>query len=138
MFTQIYFEIRGLTGILEIHDKYIDLEWQQRNRLAQGLQSPATEASSQWTRVSGDDVAKRNRYMNVDPFVNNRIRLKVPEGHSDYINASPIKLEQSIPDFDQAGDSKIALHTEKEAKHFIATQVCFSHVFGRWKYSQII
>jgi hypothetical protein len=79
--------------------------------------------------VSGDDVAKRNRYMNVDPFVNNRIRLKVPEGHSDYINASPIKLEQSIPDLDQGGDAKIALHTEKETKNFIATQVCLSISF---------
>jgi protein tyrosine phosphatase len=66
--------------------------------------------------------------MNVDPFLNNRIRLKVPEGHSDYINASPIKLEQSIPDFDQAESSNIALRTEKAQKHFIATQVCFSNV----------
>jgi protein tyrosine phosphatase len=116
--------IAGLTGILEIHAKYIDLEWQQRNRLAQGLQTSTTEATSQWARVSGDDVAKRNRYMNVDPFLNNRIRLKVPEGHSDYINASPIKLEQSIPDFDQAGSSNISLQTQRAEKRYIATQVC--------------
>jgi protein-tyrosine phosphatase len=45
--------------------------------------------------------------MNVDPFVNNRIRLKVPEGHSDYINASFIELQTTISS------------TKKE---FIATQ----------------
>ena len=48
--------------------------------------------------------------MNVDPFVNNRVRLRVPEGHSDYINASPITLKQEA--------------TGKQ-KNFIATQVCW-------------
>jgi len=102
----------GLIRILEIHGQFIDLEWQQRNRLAQGLQAPAPDTSSQWARVSGEDVAKRNRYMNVDPFVNNRVRLKVPEGHSDYINASPIKLK-----------SIGAQAPDQVDKFFIATQV---------------
>ena len=30
--------------------------------------------------------------MNVEPFANNRIKLKVFEGANDYINASPIVL----------------------------------------------
>lgn len=34
----------------------------------------------------------RNRYLNVEPFAQNRIKLKVAEGVSDYINASPIQL----------------------------------------------
>ena len=33
--------------------------------------------------------------MNVDPFLNNRVKLKVPEGVNDYINASPIVLKSS-------------------------------------------
>lgn len=34
----------------------------------------------------------RNRYMNVEPYAQNRIKLKVAEGVNDYINASPIQL----------------------------------------------
>lgn len=50
----------------------------------------------------------RNRYLNVDPFANNRVQLKVPDGEDDYINASPI-----------------VMRTTKSgvAKNFIATQV---------------
>jgi hypothetical protein len=51
----------------------------------------------------------RNRYANVDPYLNNRIRLKVPEGYSDYINASPIVLRNTKSD---------------TVTNFIATQVC--------------
>jgi protein-tyrosine phosphatase len=91
-----------------IHDKFVDLEWKQRNRLATGMQTPTSDTTSQWARITGDEVTKRNRYLNVDPFMHNRIRLKVGEGYSDYINASPIKLQST-----KSG-------TEK---NFIATQV---------------
>lgn len=52
--------------------------------------------------------------MNVDPFVQNRVPLKVPEGHSDYINASFIKLENTI-----SGTKKefIATQGPKEEMH---------------------
>lgn len=36
----------------------------------------------------------RNRYLNVEPYAQNRIKLKVAEGVNDYINASPIQLGQ--------------------------------------------
>ncbi|RDI77432.1 hypothetical protein Vi05172_g12535 [Venturia inaequalis] len=79
----------------DIHNKFIDLEWQQRNRLAKGgIHSP--ENTSQWARLANDETTRRNRYMNVDPFVHNRVPLQVPEGHSDYINASFIKLSNTI------------------------------------------
>lgn len=39
-------------------------------------------------------MTTRNRYLNVEPYAQNRIRLKVGEGASDYINASPIVLGQ--------------------------------------------
>lgn len=67
-----------------------------------------SEPVSQWARLTGDDVMRRNRYANVEPFDGNRIRLKVPEGHSDYINASPIVLNST-----RTGTPK----------NFIATQV---------------
>ncbi|KAI7207944.1 receptor/non-receptor type protein-tyrosine phosphatase [Hortaea werneckii] len=88
----------------ERHNKYIDLEWAQRNRLLAGSQTPASaDASttpatasppaSQWRRITNDPaVAERNRYMNVEPYAANRVKLNVAEGVCDYINASPITL----------------------------------------------
>ncbi|KAF2144735.1 uncharacterized protein K452DRAFT_146294 [Aplosporella prunicola CBS 121167] len=79
----------------ETHSKFVELEWQQRNRLVQST-TPSqnnTTSPSQWARVTGEAVSQRNRYLNVDPFANNRVQLKVPEGHDDYINASPIVLK---------------------------------------------
>lgn len=58
----------------------------------------------------------RNRYANVDPYQKNRVKLKVPEGHCDYINASPIVLESS---------------KSKTVTKFIATQVRASSLASR-------
>ena len=87
----------------------MDLEWQQRERLHDGIKrGQQSENSSQWARLKGEEVAERNRYMNVDPYSSNRIRLRVPAGHNDYINASPIKLPTT---------------SDGPDKYFIATQV---------------
>jgi protein-tyrosine phosphatase len=77
-----------------LHATFVDLEWQQRNRLLQGTQRPASPSAppSQWSRLSGEAIAARNRYLNVEPYAQNRIKLAVGEGASDYINASPIVL----------------------------------------------
>ena len=86
--------VEGANSNSEIHAKFIDLEWQQRNRLLQGTQPPAnpSDPPSQWSRLTGDVVTTRNRYLNVEPYAQNRIKLKVREGSNDYINASPITL----------------------------------------------
>ncbi|QIX00804.1 hypothetical protein AMS68_006321 [Peltaster fructicola] len=76
----------------DLHSKFVDLEWKQRNRLAQGSQDAATSGDSKFARLAGDHITSRNRYLNVEPFAQNRIKLKVGEGVNDYINASPIKL----------------------------------------------
>jgi len=103
----------------DIHAKFVDLEWLQRNRLAQGLQPQTADEESPWARLTGDEVARRNRYMNVDPFSNNRIRLKVPEGHSDYINASAITVQSTI---------------SGNRKNFIATQGPKEGIYGHvWR-----
>jgi len=95
----------------EIKDKFTDLEWQQLDRLAKGRQA---DVESEWTLLSGDDFATRNRYANVATFKNNRVKLNVPEGHSDYINASPIKLTTT-----KSGTEKkfIATQGPKEGIH---------------------
>ncbi|KAL2356224.1 protein-tyrosine phosphatase-like protein [Cryomyces antarcticus] len=100
----------------EKHAKFIDLEWQQRNRLAKSFTT--TDPTSEWARVSGDEVVARNRYVNVEPYLNKRVNLKVPEGHNDYINASPIILVST---------------TSAQERRYIATQgpkeSSYSHIW---------
>ncbi|KAF2766334.1 hypothetical protein EJ03DRAFT_330193 [Teratosphaeria nubilosa] len=72
----------------QLHAKFVDLEWQQRNRLLQGTQA----AHQPFARLGGEAIAARNRYLNVEPYADNRIKLKVAKGVNDYINASPIAL----------------------------------------------
>ncbi|OQO08010.1 hypothetical protein B0A48_06803 [Cryoendolithus antarcticus] len=78
----------------ERHAKFIDLEWGQRNRLLEGTKQPADSANptSPWSRLTGDLITSRNRYADVSPFAQNRVKLHVAEGVNDYINASPIQL----------------------------------------------
>ncbi|KAJ4291010.1 tyrosine protein phosphatase 1 [Kalmusia sp. IMI 367209] len=83
---------------LNIHQKFVDLEWEQRQRVLQGIQNGDSEQPSRWARPTGEDVKDRNRYLNVDPYQSNRVRLKVPEGLNDYINASPVELKSSKSD----------------------------------------
>ncbi|KAF2400042.1 receptor/non-receptor type protein-tyrosine phosphatase, partial [Trichodelitschia bisporula] len=94
----------------DVHNKFIDLEWVQRERLHQGLRPAEAGGLSPWARACGDEVMRRNRYSNVDPYLQNRVRLRVPEGCNDYINASPIRLVQS----DGEGVDFIATQGPKE------------------------
>ncbi|KAI5284610.1 hypothetical protein KEM54_001200, partial [Ascosphaera aggregata] len=56
--------------------------------------SSSTDPSHPYAVLQGNpEVASRDRYSNVVPFANSRIKLKVPEGQCDYINASPITLK---------------------------------------------
>ena len=77
-----------LIGIAEISAKFHELEWQQQLRIAQGRADP----SSRWAQDITHQVRFRNRYLNVQPWDKSRIHLRVAEGKSDYINASPISL----------------------------------------------
>ncbi|KAI8939446.1 hypothetical protein NX059_003226 [Plenodomus lindquistii] len=77
----------------DLNAKWARLDWTQMDRLRDSAQAIGAEHPSQWARCSGDDYALRNRYANVDPYQANRVRLDVPEGHFDYINASPVVLE---------------------------------------------
>lgn len=100
----------SLTGSTEIREKFQDLEWRERNRLLQSQQ--VSEHPLPWAQEQDLGVKVRNRYLNVQPWTKNRIHLKVPPHHNDYINASPIVLTSS----------KTA-----QQKKYIATQVCADH-----------
>ncbi|KLU84779.1 hypothetical protein MAPG_03815 [Magnaporthiopsis poae ATCC 64411] len=75
----------------EIENKFQDLTWLERDRMLQSAQNPAP--TFQFARVPSQPHVKRlDRYVNVQPWQNNRVRLRVPPGKPDYINASPICL----------------------------------------------
>ncbi|KAK4242933.1 protein-tyrosine phosphatase-like protein [Achaetomium macrosporum] len=77
----------------EIENKFSELVWRERNRLMQSINNPSPDF--QWARVTGPHLKVLDRYLNIQPWHNNRIKLQVPEGHVDYINASPIVLTPS-------------------------------------------
>ncbi|KAH8761587.1 hypothetical protein F5883DRAFT_647047 [Diaporthe sp. PMI_573] len=60
----------------------------ERNRILQSLTNPSP--NFKWARVTGDHLKDLDRYMNIQPWENNRVKLHVPSGKVDYINASPI------------------------------------------------
>lgn len=79
----------------EVEAKFQDIVWMERNRMLQSVANPSPDLK--WARVTGDHIKKLDRYMNIQPWQNNRVKLKVPPGKLDYINASPITLPSISP-----------------------------------------
>ncbi|KAL2256994.1 hypothetical protein VTK26DRAFT_797 [Humicola hyalothermophila] len=75
----------------DIENKFTELVWRERDRVLQSINNPSPDF--RWARVTGPHLRLLDRYMNIQPWHNNRVKLQVPEGHVDYINASPIVLE---------------------------------------------
>ena len=69
----------------ETHQKYDELMRLEEQRLI--------ESDGQWARLDPDPVL--DRYSNIHPWANNRIKLQVPDGVNDYINASPVTLSST-------------------------------------------
>ncbi|KAI0116165.1 phosphatases II [Hypoxylon sp. NC0597] len=78
----------------EIEAKFQDLNWAERFRLQESMQNPSP--NFQFARVPTHETKALDRYANIQPWANNRVKLQVPEGHIDYINASPIVLRSPI------------------------------------------
>ncbi|KAF3763651.1 hypothetical protein M406DRAFT_14999, partial [Cryphonectria parasitica EP155] len=74
----------------EIDIRFQEIVWLERHRMVQSMANPSPDF--RWARVTGDHLRKLDRYMNIQPWQNNRVRLRVPAGKQDYINASPISL----------------------------------------------
>lgn len=79
----------------EIVAKFQEIVWMERNRIMQSVTN--TSPDFKWARVTGDHLKKLDRYMNIQPWENNRVRLRVPPGRVDYVNASPITLSSTTP-----------------------------------------
>lgn len=76
--------------LTEIEAKFIDLTWAERMRVQDSFSNPSP--TYQFARIDSIDVKRLDRYANIQPWANNRVKLQVPEGQQDYINASPIVL----------------------------------------------
>ncbi|KAL4991378.1 protein-tyrosine phosphatase-like protein [Aspergillus falconensis] len=92
-------------SVLDIRHKFEELEYMQGTRILEG--SRANDPSHRWALDADPEVRARNRYANVQAWANSRIRLRVPEGECDFINASPIVLRDSV---------------SQEERKYIATQ----------------
>ncbi|KAL4946159.1 hypothetical protein BDV06DRAFT_218683 [Aspergillus oleicola] len=92
-------------SVIDIHNKFEELEWMQRTRIMEGNQ--ANDPAHRWALEIDPEVRARNRYANVQAWANSRIHLQVPEGECDFINASPIILKDSV---------------SQEERKYIATQ----------------
>ncbi|RMZ91658.1 hypothetical protein DV736_g1102, partial [Chaetothyriales sp. CBS 134916] len=101
----------------EIQASFDDLELKQRSRLSGAL----SNSNSPFKLDRSTTVFNRNRYGNVQPWQNSRIKLDFPIRGSDYINASPIKLESRGlrgSTFSQGEDGNVP----SEVSRYIATQ----------------
>ncbi|KAI1409299.1 phosphatases II, partial [Hypoxylon sp. FL1857] len=78
----------------DIEAKFQDLNWAERFRLQESMQNPSP--NFQFARVPAHETKTLDRYANIQPWANNRVKLQVPEGHVDYINASPIVLRSPL------------------------------------------
>lgn len=56
---------------------------------------PEPDESHPWRQELSHETFRRNRYTDITPWAQTRIRLKVSPGTPDYINASPISLLRS-------------------------------------------
>lgn len=76
-----------LIVIAETREKYNELVRRENARLVASRSEPE---DGQWARLAPNPT--HDRYNNIHPWANNRVKLQVPEGFDDYINASPVTL----------------------------------------------
>ncbi|KXJ90221.1 protein-tyrosine phosphatase-like protein [Microdochium bolleyi] len=95
----------------EIESKFIDLQWQERTRVVEGMRD--SSPSGRFRSALPIESRKLDRYQNIQPWTNNRVKLKVPNGRLDYINASPIKVPSPLESSDRPEQNFIAMQGPK-------------------------
>lgn len=101
----------------EISQAFQDLEWKQRFRLFHALENPNT---SPFRVDRSEIVINRNRYGNVQPWDNCRVKLETPLDGSDYVNASPITLRSRA--ITKRQNSTDSISESSQESRYIATQ----------------
>ncbi|UQC81062.1 protein-tyrosine phosphatase [Colletotrichum lupini] len=77
----------------DLDNKFQELVWQERIRLAAGM-APNADETTKWGSYKQVDMRRglQDRYFNIKPWNHNRIKLRVPAEELDYVNASTISL----------------------------------------------
>ncbi|KZL78684.1 protein-tyrosine phosphatase 2 [Colletotrichum tofieldiae] len=77
----------------DLENKFQELVWLERERLAAGL-APDADETTKWGSYKQTDLRRgvQDRYFNIKPWNHNRIKLRVPAEELDYVNASTISL----------------------------------------------
>ncbi|TVY24512.1 Tyrosine-protein phosphatase [Lachnellula hyalina] len=84
----------AMPKFLQLTEEEIFKKWAELNRLeAERITRGQAGEDEQFAYLHPDPVL--DRYTNIFPWAKNRIRLHVPEGYNDYINASPITLKST-------------------------------------------
>ncbi|KAJ5164835.1 Protein-tyrosine phosphatase catalytic [Penicillium coprophilum] len=118
---------------MEIHDKFEDMEWMQRTRLAEDIRS--NDPLHPYAPDADPKVKERNRYLNVQAWASNRIHLRVSDGECDLLNGLlsrilrpekcaqyfPLDMEQATIDLSEKSD--VFASEEKQVKTAEATVV---------------
>jgi protein-tyrosine phosphatase len=88
--TEVRVVVSKTDFITEIQTKFHELVWEERGRHLKAMQDGSP--SHPFHKVDSPHTKVRDRYANIHPWAGNRIKLVVPQGKNDYINASPVKL----------------------------------------------
>ncbi|KAK2049657.1 protein-tyrosine phosphatase [Colletotrichum somersetense] len=80
-------------SVPDIENKFQELVWLERERLAAGL-APDADETTKWGSYKQTDLRRgvQDRYFNIKPWNHNRVKLRVPAEELDYVNASTISL----------------------------------------------
>ncbi|KAK1705117.1 protein-tyrosine phosphatase [Colletotrichum lupini] len=80
-------------SVPDLDNKFQELVWQERIRLAAGM-APDADETTKWGSYKQVDMRRgpQDRYFNIKPWNHNRIKLRVPAEELDYVNASTISL----------------------------------------------
>lgn len=95
----------------KVESRFQELVWLERFRNQQGIQNPSPKF--RFARVISPETKPLDRYRDIQPWANNRVRLPVPEGKVDYINASPIIAPSPLRPRAQHGFRYIAMQGPK-------------------------
>ncbi|KAI1259603.1 hypothetical protein F5Y18DRAFT_408705 [Xylariaceae sp. FL1019] len=109
----------------EIKNKFQDLTWNERMRLSGGAQGGPDH---EFAPVTLPEAKYLDRYTNIQPWENNRVRLHVPDNKVDYINASPIIARSPMRPDEQPPFRYIAMqgpkiNTAEHAWRMVAEQL---------------
>ncbi|KAI0475233.1 protein-tyrosine phosphatase-like protein [Xylariaceae sp. FL0804] len=95
----------------EIETKFQELCLNERLRVQQSQETHSP--GHRFARVTAPETKILDRYANIQPWANNRVKLKVPRGRVDYINASPIVLRSPLKPKERPPHHYIAMQGPK-------------------------